>query len=235
MKNLFRRKKERNYTHLETVERPNSFTTESIHKLIVNLEYANVDKKYKVIQITSSLSSEGKTTLIGNMAVLLAQRGHKVIVIDMDLRKPKVNRLFKTSNDVGITNYLHGSATLDEAIKKNISGVDLLVSGEKTTAVVNLLESEKLIKLVNELKKDYDYILLDTPPVQVNADAMMISRFADGIIYVVGYNLVKKNIIRDSVESLRRNEIPIIGAVLTQVKVSRHSNYYQYYYYYSDD
>ncbi|NLN50615.1 MAG: CpsD/CapB family tyrosine-protein kinase [Acholeplasmataceae bacterium] len=234
--NLFRKRRDENYNHLEVIERPSSFTTESIHKLIINLEYANVDKKYKAIQITSSLSSEGKTTLIGNMAVLLAQRNHKVIIIDLDLRKPKVNRLFGASNDVGITNYLHGSASLEEVIKNGNHGVDLIVAGERTSAVVNLLESEKLTELIAILKEKYDYILLDTPPVQVNADAMMVSRITDGVVYVIGYNIVKKNIIRDAVESLRRTEIPIIGVVLTQVKYSRRSgDYYHYYYYYGDN
>lgn len=232
---LFRRKKEENYNFLEAIERPNSFTTESLQKLIINLEYANVDSKYKVIQVTSTLASEGKTTLVGNMAVLLAQRNYKVLVMDLDLRKPKMHRSFQLPNDIGITNYLHGSVTFDQVLKKTTHGVDVIVSGDRTNVVANLLQSEKLQELVNKLKNEYDYILIDTPPIKVNSDALMISKLVDGIIYVIGYNTVKKNLIRDSVNELLRHDKQIIGAVLTQVKLSKRSMHYNYYYYDEED
>lgn len=233
MKKLFRREKEENYVFLEVVERPNSFASESIQKLIVNLEYANVDGKYKAIQVTSTLSSEGKTTLVGNISVLLAQRNYKVIVIDLDLRKPKINRVFQFSNDVGISNYLHGSATLEQAIKKTSHNVDLLVAGERTSAVINLLQSKKLEEVINILKEKYDYILIDTPPMQVNSDAVMISKLIDGVVYVIGYDQVKKNLIKDSINELKRHDISIIGTVLTQYKMPKRFSRYNYYY--SDD
>lgn len=235
MRRLFNRKKRENYKFLEAVERPNSYTTESMQKLIINLEYANVDKKYKVIQLTSTLSGEGKTTLVGNMAVLLAQRNHKVLVMDLDLRKPKIHRSFQIPNDVGLTNYLHGSITLDQAIKETTYDFDVLVSGERTNVVSNLLQSQKLKDLIVELKKEYDYILIDTPPVQVNSDSLMIANLVDGVVYVVGYDSVKKNLVRDSVDELLRHDIPIIGSVLTQVKLARRSMHYNYYYYDEDE
>lgn len=230
MISLFRRKREENYEFLEAIERPNSFTTESLQKLIINLEYANVDKKYKVVQVTSTLASEGKTTLVGNMAVLLAQRNYKVLVLDLDLRKPKIHHSFQLPNDVGITNYLHGSVSLDQVLKKTTFGVDVIVSGDKTNVVANLLQSEKLQELINKLKNEYDYILIDTPPVKVNSDALMISKLSDGIVYVIGYNTIKKNIVKDSVNELLRHDKQIIGAVLTQVKLSKRSMQYNYYY-----
>lgn len=232
MFNIFKRKRFEYYDHLEVIERPNSFSSESVQKLIVNLEYANVDGKYKAIQVTSTLSSEGKTTLVGNMAILLAQRNYKVAVVDLDLRKPKIHRVFQFPNDVGISNCLHGSATLSESTKKTIYNVDVLVAGERTSAVVNLLQSEKLSAIIEELKEKYDYILIDTPPLQVNSDAVMISKLIDGVVYVIAYDLVKKNLIRDSVKELKRHDIPIIGSVLTQYKISK--RYIQYNYYYDD-
>jgi len=235
MLKLFKRQRNENYNYLEVIERPNSFASESVQKLIVNLEYANVDQKYKAIQVTSTLSSEGKTTLVSNMAVLLAQRNYKVIVIDLDLRKPKIHRTFQFSNDVGISNYLHGSATLEQAIKKTTHNVDVLVSGERTSAVVNLLQSVKLEEAIKKLKETYDYILIDTPPLQVNSDAVMISKLIDGVIYVIAYDQVKKTLIRDSVNELKRHDIPIIGTVLTQYKLAKRTFKYNYYYYSDDD
>lgn len=227
---LFKRNRKELYDYLEVIERPNSFTSESIKKMIVNLEYANIDKKYKAIQITSSFSGEGKTTLAGNMSILLAKRKHKVILLDLDLRKPKVHKLFNFPNDIGVANYLHGSATLDETIKKTKHGVDVLVAGEKTDAVFNLLQSDKLTSLIEELKENYDYILIDTPPVQVNSDAIMISKLIDGVLFVIGYNRVKKNIVKDSANEFKRHKTPIIGSVLTQVKSSKKALKNNYYY-----
>ncbi len=226
---LFRKAREENYDFLESVERPNSYVTESIQKLIINLEYANVDKKYKAIQITSTLQSEGKTTLAGNIGYLLAQRGRKTIVVDLDFRKSKINRIFSVPNDVGVTNYLSGSASLNEVIKKSDIGVDFITSGEKTSSVAYLLESKKIMEMMAELKEQYDYIILDSPPVQVNADAMFISKITDGVIYVIGYDSVKKNLIRESIDSLRRTNTPIIGIAFTQVKLKRRNSYYYYY------
>lgn len=233
MRKLFKRQKEENYNHLEVIERPNSYASESVQKFIVNLEYANVDQKYKAIQITSTLSSEGKTTLVGNMAILLAQRNYKVIVIDLDLRKPKMHKTFQFPNDIGISNYLHGSANLKQAIKKTTHNVDVLVAGERTSAVANLLQSEKLEEVIKELKETYDYILIDTPPLQVNSDAVMISKLIDGVVYVIAYDQVKKTLIRDSVNELKRHDIPIIGTVFTQYKLSKRT--FKYNYYYGDD
>lgn len=231
MRRMFKRKKLENYSHLEVVERPNSFVSEAIQKLIINLEHANVDGKFKAIQVTSTLASEGKTTLAGNMAILLAQRNYKVIVIDLDLRKPKMHRLFQFSNDVGIVNCLHGSATIGQAVKKTTHGIDVLVAGERTSAVSNLLQSTKLVEIINKFKEEYDYVLIDTPPIQVNSDAVMISKLIDGVIYVVAYDAVKKNLIRDGVNELKRHDIPIIGTVFTQYKMPKRAFHYNYYYY----
>lgn len=235
MLKIFKRKRNEDYEHLEVIERPNSFSSESIQKLIVNLEYANVDAKYKAIQITSTLSSEGKTTLVGNMAVLLAQRDYKVIIIDLDLRKPKIHRVFQLPKNVGISNCLHGSAELEETIKQTIHNVDVLVAGEKTSAVANLLQSEKLETIISELKEKYDYVLIDTPPIQINSDAIMVSKLVDGVVYVIAHDLVKKNLVRDSVKELKRHDIPIIGSVLTQYKMPKRHFQYNYYYYDNDE
>lgn len=236
MKNIFHKKNKNRdtYDYLEVLESPYSYTTESLQKMIVNLEYANVDKIYKAIQVASSLSGEGKTTLVGNMAILLSQRNHKVIVVDLDLRKPKIHRTFQVPNDIGVSNYLHGSATLEEIVKKDINGVDVIVSGEKTNSIASLLESEKLQGLINLLKEQYDYVLIDSPPIQVNADAVMISKIVDGVVFVISYNYAKKNVVRDAVNQLLRRKISIIGVTLTQVKITKRLSY-NYYYYYADN
>ena len=226
---LLAKKRSSNYGYIETRENPNSFTTESIQKMVINLEYANVDKKYKVIQVTSTLSGEGKTTLVGNLSYLLSQK-YKVVVLDLDLRKPKIHRLANDTNQDGLTDYLLNLIPLEKLIRNHKDGFDYIVAGQKTSSVSNVLNSKKLEELINYLKEKYDYIILDTPPVQVNADALSVTKLGDGIIYVVGYDIVKKGLIKDAVNSLNRQNIDIIGIAFTQVMLPKRKNKYYYYY-----
>ena len=229
---LFTKKTADNYGFLIAKEAPNSYVTESLQKLIVNLEYANIDQKYKVIQFTSSMQAEGKTTLISNVAYLLAQRGKKVLMVDLDLRRPKVNRIFSVINKLGLTDYLLGKIEKKDLIQHSEDKVDFIISGEKTTSVVQVLQSQKLQDLFNDLKQEYDYILLDTPPVIVVSDALLVNKVADGIIFVVAHGLGRKSMVKEAISSLTRNNVPIIGIAITQDRVKKGNRYgYTYKYY----
>jgi capsular exopolysaccharide synthesis family protein len=229
---LFTKKTADNYGFLIAKEAPNSYVTESLQKLIVNLEYANIDQKYKVIQFTSSMQAEGKTTLISNVAYLLAQRGKKVLMVDLDLRRPKVNRIFSVINKLGLTDYLLGKIEKKDLIQHSEDKVDFIISGEKTTSVVQVLQSQKLQDLFNELKQEYDYILLDTPPVIVVSDALLVNKVADGIIFVVAHGQGRKSMVKEAITSLTRNNVPIIGIAMTQDRVNKGNRYgYTYKYY----
>ena len=229
---LFTKKTADNYGFLIAKEAPNSYVTESLQKLIVNLEYANIDQKYKVIQFTSSMQAEGKTTLISNVAYLLAQRGKKVLMVDLDLRRPKVNRIFSVINKLGLTEYLLGKIEKKDLIQHSEDKVDFIISGEKTTSVVQVLQSQKLQDLFNELKQEYDYILLDTPPVIVVSDALLVNKVADGIIFVVAHGQGRKSMVKEAISSLTRNNVPIIGIAMTQDRVNKGNRYgYTYKYY----
>jgi capsular exopolysaccharide synthesis family protein len=229
---LFTKKTSDNYGFLIAKEAPNSYVTESLQKLIVNLEYANIDQKYKVIQFTSSMQTEGKTTLISNVAYLLAQRGKKVLMVDLDLRRPKINRIFSVINKLGLTDYLLGKIEKKDLIQHSEDKVDFIISGEKTTSVVQVLQSQKLQDLFNELKQEYDYILLDTPPVIVVSDALLVNKVADGIIFVVAHGQGRKSMVKEAITSLTRNNVPIIGIAMTQDRVNKGNRYgYTYKYY----
>jgi protein-tyrosine kinase len=208
------------YDYLVTKEQPLSYTAESFQKVLINLDYANIDNEYKVIQFTSTLASEGKSTFISNLSYLLGQKGKKVILIDLDLRKPKMHRVFNSTNRNGLTDYLSGKIEYKEMVRySNEVGVDYIVAGEKTTAVVNVLEAKKLKELIAELREVYDYVLLDTPPVIAVSDALYIAKIADGVIFVVAQNVAKKTLVKEAIENLKKNEINILGTVLTQVNL----------------
>lgn len=222
-----------NYRYIVSKELPLSFAAESVHKTLINLEYANVDKTLKVIQISSTLMGEGKTSLLINLAYVLKERGKKVLIVDLDLRRPKIHRVFDVANEQGLTEYLAGKITLEQLIRvDDFTGIQYVLSGEKTVAVTNILEATKLKDFFEEIRKEYDYILIDAPPVLAVSDALYISKLSDGILYVVAQDFAKKNDIKEAVQTLKRADANILGAVLTRVKLKGKS--YKYYYSYED-
>ncbi len=231
-KNVFLNERAEKYDYLVTKEQPLSYTTESFQKVLINLDYANIDGLHKVIQFTSTLASEGKSTFVSNTAYLLGQKGKKVILIDLDLRKPKLNRVFNATNREGLTDYLSGKIQFEKLIRHSEDfGIDYIVAGEKTTAVVNVLEAKKLKDLIDKLRESYDYVLLDTPPVIAVSDALYASRLADGVIFVVAQGTAKKALVKEAITTLKSNHVNILGLVLTQVNLK--SGAYGYGYDYS--
>ncbi len=219
-KNIFNGERAERYNYLVTKEQPMSYTAESFQKVLINLDYANIDGKHKVIQFTSTLASEGKSTFVSNLAYLLGQKGKKVVLIDLDLRKPKLNRVFDIPNKDGLTDYLSSKINFDQLVRHSDKiGIDYIIAGEKTTAIVNVLEAQKLKDLLAKLKENYDYILLDTPPVIAVSDALYVSRIADGVIFVVAQGIAKKSLVKEAVTTLKTNHVNILGVVLTQVSL----------------
>ena len=227
------------YSYIWTKENPISFITEMYQKFLANLEYVNVDKKLKVIQVTSSISGEGKSTFLSNVAYLLSKKGLKTILVDVDLRKPKVHRIYDVENNSGLTDVLAERETLEKAIKKEKKlGFDVLTSGEKTTAVTNLIESKKMLNLIEKLKSEYDYVLIDSPPVINVADALYISKFTDAVVFIVSQKITKKSVALEAIKILNLNQVNIIGTVLTQVDLRNNRYGYSYGYgydYYNED
>lgn len=215
------------YTYIVSKEQPLSFTAENLQKLILNIEYANMDNDYKVIQFTSTLGSEGKTTIISNVAYLLAQKNKKVIVVDLDLRKPKIHRVFQRPNEKGLNDYLLNEVSLEDAIKKsNCKTIDFINSGRTADVITNALTSTKLKELINNLKEKYDYVLVDSPPTLLVSDALYIAKVVDGIVYVVGYDKARKRDVKSSLREIQKGSTKIIGAVISQVKMRKRDYYY---------
>src|SRR5690554_1527399 len=217
---LFQKERNAEYDYLVTYEQPLSYVTEAFQKALVNLEYINIDNQFKVIQFTSTLAGAGKTTFISNISHLIGKKGKKVVVVDLDLRKPKVNRIFRAPNEKGVTDYLTGK--IDYKTLVNYSeklNVHYIVAGEKTTAVVNVLEAQKLKDLIAKLREEFDYVILDSPPIIAVSDGLYISRLADGVVFVVAQKETKRSVVDEAINTLRRNNVNIIGTVFTQVSV----------------
>lgn len=221
-------------TKIITFMNPASPYAEAYKKLQLDIQFSAMDKELQVIQITSTQASEGKTSTAINLAAVYALKNKKVLVVDLDFRKPKVHKVINLENSKGIIDVLAGEDTFDNVVYHHESGVDFLVRGSKTSKVELTLESEKLKKFIEELRKVYDIIILDCPPAIAVTDASLISRFADGLVFVIAYNFTKKDVIKESIKRLKLAGANILGVVMTQVDMSMKKGYYGSNYYYFD-
>ncbi|MDD4212892.1 MAG: CpsD/CapB family tyrosine-protein kinase [Bacilli bacterium] len=203
---------------------------ESFEKLQVNVGLASVDEKVKVIQITSSTQDEGKTTVAVNLAFSYINRGFKVLIVDLDLRRPKIHRNFELPNENGIVDYASGKCAKEALIKHTKYGIDVVFSGNKTPYPAKILESEMIRSLLSEAKEVYDYIILDTPPVSVVVDPILVSKYVDGTLFIVQAEKTKKAIIKESLHTLENAQANVLGLVITSVKEKYTKYNYKYYY-----
>ena len=224
-----------------TVEEPLSLAAESYRRIKTALEFANVDKHPQVIQVCSSMQGEGKSVTVLNIAATYAEDGKKVIVVDLDFRRPKLHRSFRVENKNGVTDVLAGHLKLEEAIKHGDNGIDCLNRGEKAPYPTAVLGSENMAKLFEELRKQYEYIIVDCPPILAVSDAAIISRLCDGCLFVISQAKTEKAAAKESVKILRENGVNILGVVFDNISAKRgnyyYSNKYKYYYqnYYGKD
>ena len=204
---------------------------EPYNRLISNVKFSNVDNPYKVIMFTSSIMDELKTTVCSNFAYTLAHNEKKVIIVDLDTRKPRIHKTFKISKENGIVEYLSDQIKLEELIKKTDRNVDIITVGKEVSNPVTLLESQKLVDLIEELKNLYDYVIIDTPPLTACNDASIISKLADAVVFNVAINQGKKKEIKASIDQLKDAKANIIGINITKANVKDRDSYNYYYYY----
>ena len=197
----------------------------------------------KVINAVSTVPSEGKTEVLTNLALSFALLEKKVILIDCDLRKPKVHKNFGLCRGIGVSDIVLSKNTIDyrEAIqtfKKNNVSIDILAAGSKVSNPSELINSKSFANLVDKLKQDYDLVLIDCPPISSMTDGMLVSYLSDGTIYVIESERTDYQVIRSCIDELKANKAFILGAVLTKVNIKSQKKLYGYkydYYYASYD
>jgi len=214
----------------KTLLEPSVKNFEPYNRLISNIKFANVDNPYKVIMFTSSIMNELKTTVSSNFAFTLSHNEKKVIIIDLDTRKPSVHKYFNIPKEKGIVEYLDGSITLEELIKHTNVNVDVITVGKNVVNPITLLESEKLKDLINNLKEKYDYVVIDTPPLMACNDATIISKLCDGVVFNIAINQGKKKEIKASLNQLIENDANVIGINITKASIKDKGGYYYYEY-----
>jgi capsular exopolysaccharide synthesis family protein len=194
-----------------------------------------VDGQLKSVVVTSPGQAEGKTTTCANIAVCMAQAGRKVLLLECDLRKPKIHKYFGLHNDKGLTDIIVNNVESESVIKQvdEIENLYIISCGLLPPNPTEILESTKMINLTNKLKENYDLVIMDSPPVGELTDAAIISKMSDGVILVLASGEVNIEVARHAKIALENVNAKILGVVLT--KLGRHSGssyYYKYRYYY---
>jgi capsular exopolysaccharide family len=217
---------------IDTYNDPKSPLSEIYRTLRTNIKFLSVDRELTTILFTSTGPNEGKSTVVSNLAVTLCKAGSKVLVLEGDLRNPTVHKMFGLHNGYGVTNVLMRGTMYAEFIQHTvIENLDIISSGPKPPNPSELLGSSRMKALLEQLKKDYDYVLIDAPPVVVVTDAALLASECDGAILVVSSG---ETIIDGAVrakELLTNVNAKIIGVVLNKCKDIKSSNYYYYHYY----
>lgn len=201
-------------------------TTEAYNRIKDNILYLNLDENVKVIQMSSSIAREGKTTTICNLAVSLAYNKKKVVVLDCDLRAPRIHHVFEVANDSGLEDYLMKDAELESIIKHTEYGVDLITRGAHIANASAALTSIKFKNLVNSLRNLYDYVLIDCPPILEISDYLHVSTLCDGLIFVCAYGQTKRANVKEAIRMLKQEHVKILGSIYTQVDDKTHRGAY---------
>ena len=200
-----------------------SFYDESIYSIKTNLKYNNSYKKLKVIGMTSSKPNEGKSNILYDIAKSFASDGLKVAILDFDLRMPKLNKLLKSEKNIGLTEFFYDKADIDKILleDKNQENLWILLSGQVPENPTEILDSTKTKKLVENLSEKFDYIFINTPPVDLLADGSIISTYCDGIILSIKYNDTRKEELDKAIINLQKVDANIIGLIMTHANIDK--------------
>lgn len=211
-------------------EGPESSHTEAYRVLRTNLLFSKKREDANTISVVSAGAGEGKTTTIFNLAVVFAQNGDRVLLVDSDLRRPSLHKFLRVSNSIGLTNYLLNMNSLEEVIQTTpLPGLDFMPSGKLPSSSMGILSSPRMKELVAELKKRYDYVFFDSPPIMGVSDASIIASLVDMTIQVIQYRRYPQPMTircKQMVEKVGGN---LVGIVLNNITMTSDASYYYYY------
>jgi succinoglycan biosynthesis transport protein ExoP len=221
---------------LVTAYKPRAPITESYRVLRANLEFAGADGPFQTVLVTSSGPIEGKTTTAANLAVSMAQAGKQVIIVDMDLRRPSLHKVFQKHNKLGVTTALLGGDAGQHLAYTEIPNLRILTSGPLPPNPADLFQSTRMADLLAMLKREADIVVFDTPPIMPVADPILLARLCDVVVLVVLADSTRVGILQKAREQLDQAGAHLVGVVMNKVSASKNGYYYyQQYYYYSSE
>lgn len=230
-------------TEVPVAEKPGSTLAESFRSVRTNLKYFIKDIQNPVISVSSTISSEGKTFISANLAAIIASNSKKVLLVGLDLRKPRIHKIFGINNSTGISNYLISQERFENIIfQTDIENLWYAPSGPVPPNPAELIDSQEMIEFIKKAKKQFDYIIIDTPPIALVTDALLVSPLTDFYLFVVRQRFTSKNTL-GLIEELHRNEnLKSLGIIINDINLSGYYGYglrygysggYGYYYGYN--
>ncbi|MFP4692286.1 MAG: GumC family protein [Halothece sp.] len=211
-------------------DQPRSAVSEAFRMLQANLKFSQVDEKLKVIVLTSAVPNEGKSTVTANLGLALAELGNRVLIVDADMRRPSQHQVWEEPNSVGLSNVLVDQSDISTVAKEVHPNLELLTAGAPPPNPIALLESQRLADLLDKCSQAYDYVLIDTPPIAVGADAALLGKLAQGTLLVVRPSVADLTSVDNTKEMLQRSGQPVLGMVINGVNPSDEPDSYYYYY-----
>jgi len=223
---------------LVTLHSPKSTASESFRGIRTGILFASVDSAPQVIMVSSSGPSEGKTSCASNLAITMAQSGSRVILLDCDMRRPRVHHMFDVRREAGISSFLVGSNDLSEVVRTTpVKNLEVIPCGPIPPNPSEILGSNKMRQLIDVLRTEYNHVIIDTPPITAVTDSVVLGPMVDGVLMVIRAGATPKQVVQNGLAQLQTVNAHILGAVLNGVNTGRDSYYYYqyYYYYYGED
>lgn len=215
---------------LITFTTPRSYVAEQFRTLRTNITFSSPDEDIRTMVVTSAAPSEGKSTTSANLAVVFAQDGKRVLLVDGDMRKPTTHYTFHMGNTTGLSSVLTRQTTAEEAIRPTaVENLDLLTCGPIPPNPAELLSSKSMDALIRQLKSMYDLVIFDAPPILSVTDGQILGNKCEGTILVINSGHTEKDMALKAKEAIESSNSRIIGAVLNNFELPKDSYYYQYY------
>ncbi|MCA9566074.1 MAG: CpsD/CapB family tyrosine-protein kinase, partial [Myxococcales bacterium] len=211
---------------------PKSSVAECCRSIRTNLHFMSPDQKLGALLVTSAGPREGKTSTAVSVATVMAQSGNRVLLVDTDMRRPRLHRALEQENTLGMSNLILGENTYEEAIQRTVvPNLDLLPCGPIPPNPTELMHTERFRTVIKELRSRYDRVIFDSPPVIAVADSMILGNFVDGVLFVIRSGQTNKEVVRRAKMNLEGINAPILGAILNDLDLEDRA--YRYHYYYS--
>ncbi|EGQ0374043.1 TPA: polysaccharide biosynthesis tyrosine autokinase [Staphylococcus pseudintermedius] len=210
--------------------KPKSPVSEKFRSIRSNIMFAGVDEPIKSVIITSSLPLSGKSTISANLAVTYAQANYRTLIIDGDMRKPTQHYIFNLQNNKGLSSVLMDWNNYEQMIQQTeVEGLDVLTSGPTPPNPSELITSQAFQKMYQHLLDQYDFIIIDTPPINSVTDAQLYAEISGHAIYVINVEKNNRNQVIKGQKELEKSNSKILGVVLNKIKPDKDSGYYAYY------